>query len=326
MRRREFVQLTAGAAVAWPLAARAQQQAMPVVGVLMGADPIREAARLGAFRETLERLGWVDGRTVLIEVRYAEGRIDRYGSMAAELVALMPAVIACVGRPETAAVQALTRTIPIVFFQASDPVENGLVASLARPGGNTTGFSAIGAELDSKRLQLLHEIAPSLSRATFLINPINTGVRQRFADAEAAAKSLGIDLQPVEATTPSELTVAFAAVEASSSAALLVQSDAMLGTQVIRIIDFAAAHRLPTVFEYKPSVVRGGLLSYAADGIENARLAAGYVDKILRGAKPADLPVQQPTRFELVVNLKTAKALGLTVPQSILAGADEVIE
>jgi putative ABC transport system substrate-binding protein len=248
--------------------------------------------------------------------------------MAGELVALNPAVIACVGRPETAALQAQTRTIPIVFLQAGEPVENGLVASLARPGGNITGFSLISAELDAKRLELLHEIAPSLSRAAFLLNPINpvfTG--QRFANAEAAAKSLGIALQRIDAGAPAALTTAFAAIQASSSVGLLVQSDAMLATQASRIIDFAAAHRLLTVYEIRPAVAaQGVLLSYGSDPLEHARLAAGYVDKILRGAKPADLPVQQPTKFPLVINLKTAKALGLTVPQTLMARADEVIE
>ena len=301
MRRRTFLAALGGAAVARPLAAAAQQPtAIPRIGVLMGANPTVEAARLGAFRGALERLGYSDGQTILIELRYAEGHIDRFDGLARELVALAPAVIACVGTPETRALQAATRSIPIVFMQAQDPVELGFVASLARPGGNTTGFSMMSAELDAKRLELLHEIAPSLSRAAFLINPGTSppGLAKRLADAEAAA-----------------------------SEALLVQGDPLLsGTESRRIIDFAVAHRLPTVFENNSVVARGGLLSYGPDLLANARLAAGYVDKILKGASPADLPVQQSVKFVLAINLNTAKELGLTVPQSITYRADEVIE
>jgi putative tryptophan/tyrosine transport system substrate-binding protein len=224
--------------------------------------------------------------------------------------------------------QAATRTIPIVFMQVNDPVEQGLVTTLARPGGNTTGFTQMSAELDPKRLQLLHEIAPSLSRAAFLVNPnLTPGLQERFAGAEAAAKSLGIALRRVAAATPAELTGAFAEIQESSSEALLVQSDPMLGgTEFPRILDFAVTHRLPTVMECVQSVSLGVLLSYGPDLIENARLAAGYVAQILKGAKPADLPVQQPTKFVLKINLKTAKAIGLTMPPAILDLADEVIE
>jgi putative ABC transport system substrate-binding protein len=213
-------------------------------------------------------------------------------------------------------------------MQAPNPVELGLVASLARPGGNATGFTQMSAELDSKRLELLHEIAPSLSRAAFLINPnFFPGIEERFAGAQAAAKQLGIALLRVAATKPAELAAAFAAIEASSSQALMVMNDPMLsGTEQQRVLDFAMAHRLPTAFEYKLQVMLGGLLSYGNDRAENARLAAGYVARILKGAKPADLPVQRPTKFELVINLKTAQALRLTIPPEILARADEVIE
>jgi putative ABC transport system substrate-binding protein len=212
-------------------------------------------------------------------------------------------------------------------MQVNNPVEQGFVASLARPGGNTTGFTQMSAELDSKRLGLLHEIAPSLSRAAFLVNSnLTPGLQERFSGAEAAAKSLGIALQRVDAATPVELTAALAAIQASASEALLIQNDPMLGIERSRILDFAVAHRLPTVFEAITSIPLGVLLSYGPDLLENAQLAAGYVAKILKGAKPADLPVQQPTKFRLVINLKTAKAIGLTVPPSILDLADEVIE
>jgi putative ABC transport system substrate-binding protein len=329
MNRRNLLVLLGGAAVARPSRARAQQPAgAPRVGLLMGSSPSVEAPALDAFRGALAKLGYIDGQTVVVEVRYAMGQPDRFGSLAHELVAMAPSVIACVGRQETAALQAATRTIPIVFMQASDPVELGLVASLARPGGNTTGFTQMSAELDSKRLELLHEIAPSLSRAGFLINPnFLPGIEKRFAGAEAAAKSLGIALQRLAASAPAELTTALTAIEASSSEGLLIQNDPMLsGTERSRIIDFAITHRLPTVFENKNSVADGGLLSYGYNSLENSRLATGYVAKILKGAKPADLPVQQPTTFLLVINLKTAQALGLTISPAILDLADEVIE
>ena len=328
MKRREFLATLGCAALVGPITAVAQQPTgIPRIGVLMGADPSTEAAKLDAFRGALEKLGYIDGQTILIELRYAMGQPDRFGSLARELVALAPAVIACVGRQETSALQAVTRTIPIVFMQVNNPVEQGFVASLALPGGNTTGFTQMSAELDSKRLGLLHEIVPSLSRAAFLVNSnLTPGLQERFSGAEAAAKSLGIALQRVDAATPVELSAALAAIQASASEALLIQNDPMLGIERSRILDFAVAHRLPTVFEAITSIPLGVLLSYGPDLLENARLAAGYVAKILKGAKPADLPVQQPTKFRLVINLKTANAIGLTIPPTILDLADEVIE
>jgi putative tryptophan/tyrosine transport system substrate-binding protein len=329
MKRRNLIALLGGAAVAAPLCARAQPPpGIPRIGVLMGATPSVEAAKLGTFREALKQLGYIDGQTILIEPRYAESEAGRLGVMARELVALTPAVIVCVGRQETVALQAATHTIPIVFIQVSNPVEMGLVDTLARPGGNTTGFTQMSADLDSKRLELLHEIAPSVSRAAFLVDPVLTAdLPKRLANAEAAARTLGIALRRLDAATPAELAAALATIDASAGEALLVQNDPLLtGTERPQILDFAAAHRLPTVFEGTGSVALGGLLRYGPNLIENARLAAGYVDKILKGAKPADLPVQQPTRFELVINLTTAKALGLTIPPLILARADEVIE
>jgi len=329
MRRRRFLAALGSAAVANSIAVVAQQPTrVPRIGLLMGSTPSTEIETLGAFRGALEKLGYIDGQTIRIEVRYGEGQPERLTSLARELVALAPSLIVCVGRQEAAALQAATRTIPIVFIRVGDPVEQGFVASLARPGGNTTGFTQMSAELDPKRLQLLHEIVPSVSRATFLVNPnLTPGLDERFAHAEIAAKNLGIVLQRAAATTPAELTAALATIQASSSEALLVQNDPMLGLERPRISDFAIAHRLPTVFEGPVTgTARLGLFTYGSDLIENARLAAGYVDKILKGAKPADLPVQQPTRFQLIINLKTAKALGLTIPPSVLASADEVIE
>jgi putative ABC transport system substrate-binding protein len=328
VKRRKFIAALGGAVFAEPISAVAQQPAgIPRIGLLMGSTPSSEAATLDAFRGELEKLGYVDGQTIRIELRYAMGQPERFAPLTRELVALAPAVIACKGRQETSALQAATRTIPIVFIQVNDPVEQGFVASLGRPGGNTTGFTQMSAELDPKRLQLLHEIAPSVSRAAFLVNPnLTPGLAGRVAQAEAAAKSLGIALLRVDAATPAQLSAAFAAIEASSSEALLVQNDPLWGPERSRIYDFAVAHRLPTVFEGIFSFPLGVLISYGPDLSENARLAAGYVAKILKGAKPADLPVQQPTKFRLVINLKTAKVIGLTVPPSILDLADEVIE
>jgi putative ABC transport system substrate-binding protein len=330
MRRRSFLAAFAAAGVTGPIAAMAQPQTgIPRIGVLMGSSPSNEAAKLDAFRGALERLGYIDGKTIQVDLRYAMGEPDRFDGLARELVALAPAVIACVGRREASVLQAATRTIPIVFMQVNDPVQQGLVAALARPGGNTTGFTQMSAELDPKRLQLLHEITPSLSRAAFLVNPhLTPGLRERFAGAEAAAKGLGITLQRVDAAGSSDLTAAFATIRGSASQALLIQNDPMLtGTEFSRILDFALADRLPTAIEaYTASVPLGILLSYGPDLIENARLAASYVDKILRGTKPADLPVQQPTKFLLKLNLNTANAIGLTIPPTVLARADEVVE
>jgi putative ABC transport system substrate-binding protein len=328
MRRRDVLVLFVGAAFAFPLLAVAREPAgVPRIAILMGGTPVVEAPRLAAFWEAFERLGYIDGRTVHIELHYVEGRGDRFEPMAREIVSRQPSVIVCIGRQETIALQAATRTIPIVFIQVTDPVEMGLVASLARPGGNTTGFTQMTGELDPKRLELLHAIAPSVSRAAFVINPRRTpGLEKRFADAEAAAKVFGITLRLLDATTPAELTKALGTIETLAGEALLVINDPLFAVERSRIIDFATAHHVPTVFEQRQPVVQGGLLGYGPDLIENARLAAGYVDKLLKGATPADLPVQQPTKFELVINLKTAKAQGLTVPQSLLARADEVIE
>jgi ABC-type uncharacterized transport system substrate-binding protein len=331
VRRRKFIAALGGAAIAGPVVAAAQQPTgIPRIGVLMGSNPSVEAARLEVFRKALEEFGYIDGQTIRIEPRYAMGEPNQFAPLARELVALAPAVIACVGRQETSALQAATRSIPIVFIQVGDPVEQGFVASLARPGGNMTGFTQMSAELDSKRLQLLHEIAPSVSRAAFLVNPnLTPGLAARVIQAEAAAKSLGMILGRFDAATRAEMTTALAAIETSSSEALLISNDPLFAKERKRILDFALAHRLPAVFEnlLPREIPRlGVLISYGPDLMENPRLAAGYVDKILKGANPADLPVQQPTKFLLAINLKTAKALGLTIPPAILDLADEVIE
>ena len=326
--RRDLVALLAGTVFAHPMRALADEpKGIPRLAVMMGGTPDAEAQRLATFRESLERLGYLDGDTIRIDLHYGEGRIDRFGSIAREIVERNPTVIVCVGRQETAALKEATRTIPIVFMQVADPVQMGLVETLARPGGNATGFSQMSGELDSKRLELLHAVAPAVSRAVFLTDSrLTPGVNQRFAEAAGAAKVLGIALRRLDATTPAEITEALASIDASAGGALLVQNDPLFAVERSGIVEFAIAHHLPSVFEQRLPVVQGGLIGYGPDLLENARLAAGYVDKILKGAKPSELPVQQPTTFELILNLKAAKALGLSVPQSLLARADEVIE
>jgi putative ABC transport system substrate-binding protein len=328
--RRDLMILIAGVALVPPLRVVAQEAArVPRISVLMGGTPTIEAERLAAFRESLMRLRYIEGQTIVIEPHYAEGVPDRLGQMAREMVDRKPTAIVCVGGQEARALLEVTRAIPIVFMQSGDAVDQGLVASYARPGGNITGFSQMADELDSKRLELLRGIAPSVSRVAVLTDSrfAKPGrVEKRFAAAEAAAKLLGMVLLRHDATTSAELIDALAAIQASGSEGLLIPNDPLFSTERTRILQFAAARRLPTVFEQKVAVAEGGLVGYGPDLIENARLAAGYIDRILKGAKPADLPVQQPTKFALFINLKTANALGLTVSQSLLQRADEVIE
>jgi putative ABC transport system substrate-binding protein len=326
MRRRKVLPLLAGTVLTASLLAPAKVLgSAATVAVLMGGTPAAEAQRLDAFREALKGLGYVEGRTIHIEPHYGDGFPDRLGPVALQIVDRQPNAIVCVGSQETAAAQAATRTIPIVFLQIPDPVATGFAATLPRPGGNITGFTQMSSELESKRVELLHEIAPSVSRAAFLLNP-GLSFLNPFADAEAAARVLGIALRRIEAATPAELDAALATIKASGEEGLLIQNDALFAAERSRITEFALTHRVPTVFGQRASVAQGGLASYGPDLIENARLAARYVDKILKGASPADLPVQRPTKFELIINLKTAKAIGITVPQSLLARADEVIE
>lgn len=290
MRRRDFVILITGASFASPLRAVAQTpSAVPRISLLMGGTPTVEAKRLGAFSETMGHLGYVEGRTAHFEPHYAEGVPDRLGQPAREIVDRNPSIIVCVGAQETRVLLAATRAIPIVFMQSGDAVEQGLVASYARPGGNVTGFTQMNDELDSKRLELLHTIAPSVSRAALLTDSWLAAagrIEKRLAAAEAAAKLLGMVLQRYDANTSGELTDALAAIAASGDAALLVPNDPLFSSERSRIIAFAVTHRLPTVFEQRLAILQGGLVGYGPDLIENARLAAGYVDKILKAPTP----------------------------------------
>ena len=310
MGRREFVALLGGAAAAWPLAARAQQpERIRVIGVLIStaADDPEGQARLTAFAQGLQELGWSVGRNLRIDYRWAAGQVDRYRSYAAELLALSPDVILAVGSAAMGPLQA-TRSVPVVFVQVADPVGAGFVESLARPGGNATGFTVFEYGISAKWLELLKELAPQVTRAAVLRDATIAAGAGQLGAVQSVAPSLGIELRPVAVR------------------GLIVAAGAGVATNRELIINLAARYRLPAVYPYRYYVVSGGLMSYGPDNIDQYRRAAGYVDRILKGEKPADLPVQAPTKYELVINLKTAKALGLTVPDSLLARADEVIE
>jgi putative ABC transport system substrate-binding protein len=330
MRRREFMALLGGAAaMAWPLAARAQQ-AGPVlrIGVLMNtaADNPEGQAGVAAFQQVLQQLGWIDGRNARIEIRWGNNDVERDRRYAEELVALGPDIILASGTVSVAALQRATRTLPIVFVQVSDPVGAGLVDTLARPGGNVTGFMNFEYSLSGKWLELLKEIAPSVTRAAVVRNPTNPAGIGQFSAIQALAQSLGVEMMPVNVRDAGEIERAVGVLARSASGGLIVTPSA--GSSVHRdlIITLADQHKLPAVYSDRFNVTAGGLLSYGPNRVDQFRRAAGYVDRILKGEKPADLPVQAPTKYELVINLKTAKALGLEIPPTILARADEVIE
>ena len=324
--RRDFL-LAAGALLAAPLAARAQPTAkIARIGWL--GDMPAAGPRLEAFFQGLRDLNYVEGRNLVIEYRYAEGKPERYPALAAEVVALKVDVIVSANTLGTLAARQATKTIPIVFIGAADPVQSGLVTSLARPGGNATGLSALSPELVGKCLELLTQAVPGVSRVAVLWQPGAQGERtdkDMLKGADVAARALGMRLQFVEARGPTEFDRAFSDMTKARADALTVLGSAMFNNERRRLVDLAAKNRLPAVYSGRASVDAGGLMSYGPDIADLWRRAATYVDKILKGAKPADLPVEQPTKFELVINLKTAKALGLTIPPSLLQRADEVI-
>jgi putative tryptophan/tyrosine transport system substrate-binding protein len=329
MKRRDFITLLGGAAAAWPLAARAQQrERMRRIGVLLPAtaNDAQYQARVGAFLQALALLGWTIGRNVQVDTRWATANVAEVRRHAAELVALAPDVILAHGGGPVAAVQQATHTVPIVFPIAGDPVGSGLVDSLARPGGNATGFLEFEYSIGGKWLELLKEIAPSVNRAAVLRDTtLGTGAGQ-FAAIQAVAPLLRMEVIPVNVQKAAEIERAIATFARSSNGGQIVTGGG--ATQLHRdlIITLAARHKLPAVYNERTFVAGGGLISYGPDYLDQYRLAAGYVDRILKGEKPADLPVQAPTKYELVINLKTAKALGLEIPSSVLARADEVIE
>ena len=326
MRRREFITLLGGAAVAWPLAARAQQPAMPVIGFLNQEASELTANNVTGFRKGLSETGFVENQNVTIEYRWGEGRYEQLPQLAAELVNRKVAVIASAFFPATLAAKAATSTIPIVFITGVDPVAAGLVASLARPGGNLTGLSNFNTRLIAKRFELLHQIVPRADTIAVLVNPKSPATQTIEAEARAAAQMLGLRVDVLVASTEDGIDAAFGTAIQRGVGALLVGGDAYFNSRRAQFIALAARHGLPANFDRKEIAIDGGLMSYGMNNFDMYRQVGIYTGQILKGAKPADLSVQQPTKVELVVNLKTAKSLGLELPTSVLLSADEVIE
>jgi putative tryptophan/tyrosine transport system substrate-binding protein len=322
--RRDFIALLGGAAATWPLAAGAQEAKLPTVGFLGASSPSAWSKWTAAFVKRLRELGWIEGRTVAIEYRWAEGRSERYTEIAAEFVRLKVNVIVTVGSAVVTVKQA-TSVIPIVFAIAVDPLGTGLVASLARPGGNVTGLSIQAADLAAKRLGLLREVFPGLRRLAIMANVGYPAAVVEIGEVRAAARKFGLEVDMLEIRRAEDIAPTFGALQ-SGAQALYVCADALVNANHARINTFALGARVPTIYPDRTFLEAGGLMSYGPNNAELFGRAADYVDKILRGAKPGDLPVEQPTKFELVINLTTAKALGLTIPESFLLRADEVIE
>jgi putative ABC transport system substrate-binding protein len=325
MQRRDFLGVLGGA-VAWPLSARAQQQSMPEIGFLNGSSPEGYGHFLEAFRRGLGETGYIEGRDVAIEYRWAEGHYERLPALAADLVRRRVTVIVATSTPANVIARTTTTTIPIVFTTSSDPVELGLVASLSRPGGNLTGAVTLNVEVDSKRLELLHELVPGATTIALLVNPNRPGVQTQLKTLEAAARTIGRQIVVVNSGTESELDTAFARLAEQKAGALLVLTDAFLFSRRDQIIELAKRYSIPAVFDRREFADLGGLMSYGGSVTDVYYLAGVYTGRILKGDKPAELPVQQSTKVELVINLKTAKSLGLTVPPQIVARADVVIE
>jgi putative tryptophan/tyrosine transport system substrate-binding protein len=326
IRRRDLITLLGGAAAAWPLAARAQQAAkLPTIGYLGGGGPITQRAWVDAFVQRLRELGWIEGRTVVIEYRWGEGRPERYAEFAAEFVQRKVDVILAGATEAAVAAKQATSVIPIIFPAAGDPVGSRLVASLARPGGNLTGLSIQATDLAGKRLELLREVFPDLRRLAVMANiDFSAAVFER-TEIDAAARTLGLEIVPLPIRRAEDIASAFDGLEARAQA-FYATADPLVNSERVRINTFALAARLPTMFSQREYVEAGGLMSYGPNVVDLNRRAAGYVDKVLRGAKPADLPVEQPTKFDLTISLIMAKALRISVPPQLLARADKVIE
>ena len=326
-RRRELLIALGVAALAWAGAVRAQAPStLRRIGMLSGFSPSGYAPSYQAFRLGLRDLGWVEGKNISIEYRHAEGRHDRLPELAADLVRLKVDVIVTAATSDALAAQRATKAIPIVMVAAGNPVANGLVESLARPGGNVTGLSQMLQEVSGKRLELLKEMVPKLSRVAVLWNPNSASATLNWEENQQPARQLGIQLHSLEVRSPNELDKAFEAATRARADALAILPDPVISTNLERIVDFAAKSRLPSIYQRSEFADDGGLVAYGPDFADLFRRAAIYVDKILKGTKPGDLPVDQPTKLELVVNLKTAKAIGITIPQSVLFRADKVIE
>jgi putative tryptophan/tyrosine transport system substrate-binding protein len=327
MKRREFITLVGSAAVAWPIAARAQQAAMPVIGFLDGTSADGSAPIVTAFRQGLSEVGYIEGRNVAIEFRWAETQNDRLPALAADLVRRRVVVIAAGGIPAVLAAKAVTSTIPIVFRLGTDPVRSDVVQNLNQPGSNLTGVSTLAGELVPKRLELLHEIVPSVNTIAFLVNPSNPiGMEPQAREAQAAARRLGLELKTVHAVTERDLDQVFGTFAQLRVGALLIGTNALFNNRSEKLAELALRYKMPAVYQYREFAVAGGLMSYGSSYTDSYRLTGIYAGRILKGEKPGDLPVQQSTKVELILNLKTAKALGLTVPLTLLGRADEVIE
>ena len=324
MKRRQFITLLGGAAAAWPVGVRAQQPAMPVVGFLNSASPGDYVPMVAAFRQGLKEAGYIEGQNVAVEYRWAEGQYDRVPVIALELVDRRVAVLVA-NTPGVLAVKAAITTTPIVFTTASDPVQTGLVASMSRPAGNVTGATTMGVELASKLLELAHELVPTASVIAALINPANSSAEPQLRDLQAAAPTLGVQLHVVHASSERDFGTVFANLAERRPGALVIANDGFFISRNEQLATLAARHALPAIFQ-GAFATAGGLMSYGGSLPETYRQAGIYTGRILKGEKPADLPVVQPTKFELIINLKAARALGLEVPPTLLARADEVIE
>src|SRR5262245_686537 len=327
MKRREFITLLGGAAAAWPLAARAQQRAVPVIGVLDTRLPDAVADRLRAFRQGLKDTGYVERENLSIEYRWAENQLTRLPELAAELIRRPVAVIAATNTSAALVAKAATTTIPIAFLTGADPVKDGLVASLARPGGNMAGINFLSAELTAKRLELLRALVPTADRVAVLVNPANvTTTETMLRDVEPAAAAIGMQIQVFNASTIREIDAAFAALVRERPDGIFVGLDQFLLSRRAQLVNLASRHSLPVTFPAREFTEIGGLMSYGASITDAYRQLGAYAGRILKGAKPADLPVVQASKFELVINASTARMLGLEIPSTLLAGADEVIE
>jgi len=329
MQRRGFITLLGGAAVTWPLAARAQQKAMPVIGVLSTGSPGPSSAAplLAAFRQGLSEAGYVEGQNVAIEYCWAEGHYDRLPALAADLVGRKVDLIMASSPPSALAAKSATSTIPIVFRHGGDPVGDGLVASLARPGGNLTGVSQLGGEgLTAKRLELLSELVPRAGVIALLVNPNSSTAERVIQEVQQAARAKGVQLHVLKASSETEIDAAFASLIELHAGALVVSADPFLSSRRDQLVALASRHAVPSIYAWREFAASGGLISYGASLTSAFHLLGTYAGKVLKGANPAEMPVQQATKFELVINIKTAKSLGLTVPPPLLVQADDVIE